>query len=80
MEELISTNSATDDQQCCQKTRDLERLIVTIKERSVVSTKSEQLKLLSQSPSSWSIEKVNFFEVSISMFRKSIELKKLKKY
>ena len=44
--------------------------MTTINEKFVVFTKSEQLKLLSLSPSSWSIEKVtNFFEVSISIVR-----------
>ena len=77
MEELVPTNSVTDDCQCCQKARDLDRLIVAIKERSPVTTKSEQLKLLSLSPSSCLFEKVsNFFEVSIYMFKRSIELKK----
>ena len=81
MEEMVPTNSATDDRQHCQKARDLDRLMSAIKEKFAVSTNSEQLKLLSLSPSSWSIEKVsNFFEVSIFMVRRSKEFKKLKKY
>ena len=49
-----------------------------IKEKFVISTKFEQLKILSLSPSSWSIEKAsNFSEASISMVkRSSIKLKK----
>ena len=52
-----------------------------IKEKFVISTKFEQLKILSLSPSSWSIEKAsNFSEASISMVkRSSIKLKKKNK-
>ena len=52
-----------------------------IKEKFVISIKFEQLKLLSLSPSSWSIVKAsNFSEASISMVkRSSIKLKKKNK-
>ena len=51
-----------------------------INARHYGSTKSEQLELLSLSPSCWSIEKVfNFFEFSISVVRISME-KTLKEY
>ena len=54
VEKLVPKNYVTDDHQCYQKARDLERSMVAIKEKFVVSTKSEQLKLHSLSPSSWS--------------------------
>ena len=59
VEKLVPINSVTDDCQCCQKARDLDRLMAAIKEKFVVSPKSKQLKLIPLSPSSWSTEKVS---------------------
>ena len=59
VEELVPINSVTDDCQCYQKARDLDRLMAAIEEKFVVSPKSKQLKLIPLSPSSWSTEKVS---------------------
>jgi len=60
----------------CDKCQDLDILIKLLKEKCAISSKQEQLSILTLAPSSWSIEKTAAeFEVSAHLVRKSRELK-----
>ena len=67
------------NKQCCQKSEDLDRLMGLIKDKLVVSTNEEEVKLLTLVPESWTIREAQyFFAVSQSMVRKAKSIRKEK--
>ena len=74
----ISFNSSINNE-CCDKSSDLDRLCELIKEKLIISNRTEKLKLLTLTPASWTIQKtVEYFAVTKSMVETSHKLKKSK--
>ena len=62
---------------CCQKGKDLNRLMDMVREKVKFSKRKDQLKYLTLVPDSWTIKKIeDFLVVGNSTARKSKELKK----
>ena len=76
---LESNELSTIESECCVKCQDQERLIDLLKQKCMVSSRQEKLKLLTLAPASWSIEKTaNEFQVTKHLVKKSRALKKSK--
>ena len=61
----------------CSKCNDLDKLVVLIKEKLLVFSLNEKVKLLTLTPESWTIEKtMKEFEVSKYLVKKARSLKK----
>ena len=74
----ISFDSSINNE-CCDKSSDLDRLCELIKEKLIISNRTEKLKLLTLTPASWTIQKtVEYFAVTKSMVETSHKLKKSK--
>ena len=64
---------------CCQKSKDLDRLMDMVTEKVKFSERKDQLKYLTLVPDSWTVKEIeDFFGVGNSIARKSKELKKEK--
>ena len=76
---LESNELSTTESECCVKCQDQERLIDLLKQKCMVSSRQEKLKLLTLAPASWRIERTaNEFQVTKHLVKKSTALKKSK--
>ena len=74
-DDILLTPPPRSNDNCCQMASDLDMFAEVIKEKLSMSTKSESLKLLTLSLSSWSILKTSeYFDVPESMVRKARDL------
>ena len=63
---------------CCQKSEDLDKIVEMIKQKLVISSRTEKIKLLTLTPPSWTIEQTKYFGVKKCMVKKARELLKNK--
>ena len=76
---LESNELSSTESECCVKCQDQERLIDLLKQKCMVSSRQEKLKLLTLAPASWSIKRTaNEFQVTKHLVKKSRALKKSK--
>ena len=64
---------------CCQKSEDLDKIVEMIKQKLVISSRTEKIKLLTLTPPSWTTEQTTkYFGVKKCMVKKARELLKKK--
>ena len=77
--DIEEADLSTNDVNQCEKCEDLDRLINHMKEKMVVSTRQDQIKILTLVPESWTISKTcNEFAVSKHLVKKARKLKATK--
>ena len=72
----ITLNKSVNNAECCQKATHFDRLMESVKEKIGVSSRQENIKLLTLVPTSWTIKDLSsYFGVSESMIKKTRKLK-----
>ena len=75
----ISVNNSFSENNCCQKSEDLDKLVEMIKQKLVISSRTEKIKLLTLTPPSRTIEQtIKYFGVIKCMVKKARTLLKNK--
>ena len=69
-------NKSVNTAECCQKVTHFDRLMESVKEKIGISSRQENIKLVTLVPPSWTIkDSSSYFGVSESMIKKARKLK-----
>ena len=72
----ITLNKSVNTAECCQKATHFDRLMESVKEKIGISSRQENIKLLTLVPPSWTIKDLSsYFGVPESMIKKARKLK-----
>ena len=72
----ITFNKSVNNAECCQKATDCDKLMESVKEKIGISSRQENIKLLTLVPPSWTIKDLSsYFGVPESMIKKARKLK-----